>query len=187
MFSLTRFLVYSEPFPCLFWTVSLFILSRFLVYFEPFHCLFWAVSLFILNRVLVYLSCFDVRESCQNKHYLGARAPLACSRPWRARAPCLSRPPCSRCVRLDGTLMTRWCVMQHISNNPCLFWTVSLFMLNRFLVYFEPFPCLCWAVSLFILNRFLVYFEPKPLMFILILLVYFEPPSCSVTMATPMG
>ena len=54
----------------------------------------------------------------------------------------------------DGTLV---CHATHLKK--------SLFILNRFLVYFELFPCLFWAVSLFILNSFLVYFEPFPCLF----------------------
>ena len=48
--------------------------------------------------------------SAQNAYFgCCVLAPLACSRPWRVRAPDVSRPPVARAQIFGSTLMPRWC------------------------------------------------------------------------------
>ena len=137
------------------------------MYSEPFPCLFWAVSRAWFR---------PWRDPT-----VGVIAPLACAHPWF-----IPFPP----LRLDSTLIPRWCRVRRVKAS--LFWTVlwscwtvSLFILCRFLIYVEPLPCWFWTVSLLILDRFLVHVEPKPLMFILSLLICSELPSSEHLFSRP--
>ena len=133
---------------------NLFVLMRFLVCFvaccllcRVFLVCFVACSLFVL-------SCFQSSQLSRVfslRGGFGVLAPLACARPWRVRAPGLSRPPFTREAILERTLKPFVCFLFVLSRSPCLFCRVLPCLFCRVFVCFAQF-------SLFVLLRFLVLF-----------------------------